>query len=125
MLLSGGAAHVIWTLEGNCIGSSFLEPLTVINSKGEVVPWLAESFEGTQDNHLWTIKLREGIKFQDGTELDAQAAVDSMIFQNSPKALASIVTKELIVTPTVVDKYTFQIPVNIQWGAFPSLWSTG
>ncbi len=115
----------IWTLEGNLIGSSMLEPLTVINSKGEVVPWLAESFEANENSTVWTITLRKGITFQDGEELNAQAAVESLEFQNSDDALASIIIKELIGTLEVVDEYTFRIPVNIQWGAFPSLWSSG
>ncbi len=114
-----------WTLEGNFIGSSFLEPLMVYNSKNEAVPWLAESVVPNENATEWTITVRQGITFQDGAELDAQAVADSLIMQNSPEALASIVTAELIGAPTVTGKYTLTIPVNVQWGSFDTYLATG
>lgn len=39
----------------------------------EFVPWLAESFESDDDFRVWTVKLREGIEFSDGTPLDSAA----------------------------------------------------
>lgn len=54
------------------------DPLLAVRSDGEVVPYLASSFEGSDDHTRWTITLREGITFSDGTPLDA-AAVISML----------------------------------------------
>lgn len=37
------------------------------------VPWLAERVEITPDNQTYTFFLRTGVRFHDGTELDAEA----------------------------------------------------
>ena len=50
---------------------SIYDPLTWPNDKGEYVPYLAESVTPNADFTEWTIKLRSGITFTDGTPLDA------------------------------------------------------
>ncbi len=48
-----------------------------LTGSGEIVPVLAaERAEPNIDATQWTMKIREGITFHDGTVLDAQAAVD-------------------------------------------------
>ena len=42
-----------------------------------VVPYLAESFTPNDDLTSWTVKLRPGVTFHDGTPLNAEAVVDN------------------------------------------------
>src|SRR5262249_56200828 len=39
----------------------------------QIVPWLAESWSISKDGLWYTFKLKKGIKFHDGTPLDAEA----------------------------------------------------
>ncbi len=57
------------------------EPLIVRKSDGTLAPGLAESwrYEG-DDNTTFVLKLRPGVKFSDGSELNAQTVVDHFTY---------------------------------------------
>ncbi|MCU1502423.1 MAG: hypothetical protein JWM12_1777 [Ilumatobacteraceae bacterium] len=63
----------------SCAGSCFFElqgvsdSLFGLNDKGEVVPILLTSVDHNADFTEWTLHIRDGIKFQDGTPLDGDA----------------------------------------------------
>src|SRR5262245_55083457 len=50
-----------------------------------IVPWLAESWTVSKDGLWYTFKLRKGVKFQDGTPLDAEAVKFSIERQINPE----------------------------------------
>ncbi len=49
------------------------DPLVALAADGSIVPVLAESVDVSDDLRSWTISLRRGVRFHDGTELDAAA----------------------------------------------------
>lgn len=53
---------------------SFFEPIAVTGEDLEVYPWLAETIEANETSTEFTIKLREGIKFTDGSDFNAEVA---------------------------------------------------
>lgn len=55
-----------------------VETLVTVNADGDVVPMLAESYDVSKDRKTYTFHLREGLKFHDGSELDATDVVASM-----------------------------------------------
>ncbi len=55
---------------GNMIIHAF-EGLLKYDQEGKVVPGLAESYEVSEDGLTWTFKLREGLKWSDGSDLTA------------------------------------------------------
>ena len=58
---------------GTSVAYAIYDPLMKINSEGELKPYLAESIEPNDDFTRWTLKLRSGIEFHDGTPLNADA----------------------------------------------------
>ncbi|MGD1051657.1 MAG: ABC transporter substrate-binding protein [Solirubrobacteraceae bacterium] len=54
------------------------EPLFITSPAGELTPWLAESYTQSSDHLTWTFNLRPGVKFSDGSALDAADVVFSL-----------------------------------------------
>ncbi|MFA5565069.1 MAG: ABC transporter substrate-binding protein [Acidimicrobiia bacterium] len=62
-----------FTAPGAMIALSFYDPLIALDPEGRFRPFLAESMEPNEDLSEWTLTLREGVQFHDGTTLDAEA----------------------------------------------------
>jgi peptide/nickel transport system substrate-binding protein len=60
-------------LTANQVMNYFCEWLVYIDTDGLPQPWIAESWEIGPDSKTITFKIRQGIKFHDGTTLDAPA----------------------------------------------------
>jgi len=60
-------------ISGIQVAAAVYDTLTVPNSEGVAVPYLAKSVEPNADFTEWTIGLRDGVTFHDGTPVDAAA----------------------------------------------------
>ncbi len=49
------------------------DSLYITDTDGDVVPYLVESESPNEDFSVWTLKIRDGIRFHDGTPLDGAA----------------------------------------------------
>ena len=58
---------------GYVVLRSIADPLFVVDADRNWVPILAESLDHNDDYTQWTFTIRDGIKFHDGTPLDAEA----------------------------------------------------
>lgn len=55
---------------------SMIEPLFILNYEtGEFVPWLGESMTANDTLDVWTLKLRDGVKWSDGEAFNADDVV--------------------------------------------------
>ncbi|MFV0257524.1 MAG: ABC transporter substrate-binding protein [Acidimicrobiales bacterium] len=67
------------------IQGAVADPLFITREDGEVVPYLAEAVEPSEDYTAWTITIRDGITFHDGTPVDGEAiAYNIDACRNSP-----------------------------------------
>ncbi|ANF59292.1 ABC transporter substrate-binding protein [Halotalea alkalilenta] len=54
------------------------DKLVYVDAKGEASPWIAESWEQNDDATEFTLHLKRGVTFSDGTLLDASAVVANL-----------------------------------------------
>jgi len=62
--------------------NAVLETLTILNDQNKIVPYLAEKVTSSADKKVWTVVLRQGIKFHDGEELTS-ATVETNVLANN------------------------------------------
>jgi peptide/nickel transport system substrate-binding protein len=107
---------------------TILEPLMALDTKGQAQPYLAQSVTPNGDFTQWTIKLRSGISFTDGTPLNADAVIDNLNRElNSPLVSASIspiattgAAGHKVGAFTKVDDLTVTVQMSTAWPDFPT-----
>jgi peptide/nickel transport system substrate-binding protein len=103
----------------------YAETLTsAYNAAGQVKPLLATSWTASTDGLSYTFKLRQGIKFTDGTDFNAQAVkvnIDRLTDTSLTVPLRGQASD--IKSTTVVDNYTVSFQLNQPLGFFPSILS--
>lgn len=82
------------------------------------IPLLAESFEASDDATEFTIKLREGIKFHDGTDFNAEAVkINIERLANPDNKLSRRSLVSMVDTVEVIDDNTVKLKLSEPFGA--------
>ncbi|MGP9616402.1 ABC transporter substrate-binding protein [Arthrobacter sp. AOP36-A1-22] len=71
------------------LAGQYLETLYTKDEEGKIVPWLASGAEASEDGLTWTLTLREGIEFTDGTALDAATVKANIEHLQDPDTASS------------------------------------
>lgn len=80
------------------------------NTTGELKPNLADSWEMSEDGMVYTINLKEGIKFWDGNEMTADDAIFSIQHIMDPDVASYMAfCYEAVDTVEKIDDYSFKI----------------
>src|SRR5215475_14186842 len=88
--------------------------LTDIDQRGNIVPGIAESWEPNKELTSWVFRLRKGVLFHNGREVDAEA-VKLNIERIKDPAIGDEFTRgavESIDTVDIVDKYTVRFNLS-------------
>jgi ABC-type transport system substrate-binding protein len=102
-----------WSLDGNLIGSALYDTLLTFDEKRNLVPRLAESVTPNKEGTEWTIKVRSGVTFHDGTPLDA-AAVKRNVEARKAQPLTGGAL-EPIQSVSVTDPQTAVVKMSSPW----------
>lgn len=62
-----------WAISGYMVGNAVFDPLSAYDASGNWAPYLAKAFTPSADFKTWTVDLRAGVNFSDGTPVDATA----------------------------------------------------
>jgi peptide/nickel transport system substrate-binding protein len=92
-----------------------LEPLFILNyTTGQLVPWLGESMEANETLDVWTLKLREGVKWSDGEDFNADDVVFTyqMLLDHAPELSYSAGLSEWLDRVEKVDDLTVRFTLK-------------
>jgi peptide/nickel transport system substrate-binding protein len=104
------------------------EFLSFSDNKLKLQPRLAESWKPNADGSVWTFKIRQGVKFHDGTPMTAQDVASSINALSDPKngsnalsTFAGVLSKG---SAKATDDSTVQFELDAPNGNFPYLLSS-
>jgi peptide/nickel transport system substrate-binding protein len=109
-------------ISGIMVARTIYDTLTRPMADGTYAPWLAESVEPNDDYTQWTITLREGVKFHDGSDLTAEVVKNNLdAFRGayptrSPQLF--VFTFGNIANTEVVDPLTVRVTMAQPWVSF-------
>lgn len=88
---------------------ALMEPLFILNYEtGEIEPWLGERMTANESLDVWTLKLRQGVKWSDGEDLTADDIVFTinMLLEHAPRLLFSADLERWVESVKKVDDLT-------------------
>jgi peptide/nickel transport system substrate-binding protein len=117
-------------ISGIMVARSIYDTLTAPNSEGEYVPHLAEAVEPNAEFTEWTITLREGVTFHDGSPLTAEVVKDNLDAYRGQypgrSSLLFVFILDAIDTVEVTGDLEVTVTTDVPWVAFPAfLYSSG
>jgi peptide/nickel transport system substrate-binding protein len=117
-------------IAGIMVARAFYDTLTMPNDKGQYVPYLAKSVSHDPTYKTWTINLRSGIKFSDGSALTATVVKNNIdAFRGKYPGRSSLLfvfVLNNITSVTATGPLTVQVKTAKPWVAFPAyLYSSG
>jgi peptide/nickel transport system substrate-binding protein len=89
--------------------NSIYDKLFDLNAKGHVVPMLATHYTVSKNKLVYTISLRHGVKFQDGTAFNANAVKFNLDRYRSTSSAPRAVELAPVQSVSVVNRYTVRI----------------
>jgi peptide/nickel transport system substrate-binding protein len=114
---------VSYTSTAQYVKDNVYEPLVMFDQKGEIHPWLAESWTTNANSSEWTFKIRRGVKFHDGKELTASDVVWSArhIMNPANGAAGQGQLSTNVRDVSTLDKYTVKFTLRGPRGLLPEI----
>lgn len=113
--------HTVSSYSSYQVLNNVLEGLTFYDDELNLVPWLAESWEQSEDGKTWTFHLKKGVKFHNGREMTAEDVkwsferlIDPATGSGNASRVGPPETKI-----EVIDDYTVAITHPEVFGIFP------
>jgi peptide/nickel transport system substrate-binding protein len=99
----------------NSITAALYNGLTDVDDQGHIVPSLAESWEPNKALTAWVFRLRQGVLFHNGREVDAEAVKLNLLRMKDPAIGHDYLRGaiETIESVDVLDKYTVRINASV------------
>ncbi len=102
--------HGISATQQQFLGRLIYDNVVTLDEDGEIAPYLAESWEISEDGRTYTFRLREGVTFSDGSPWNAEVFGQNLEHMRDPATKSPLAAAYIApyVDGTVVDEYTFE-----------------
>ena len=113
--------HNLGDMPQTYVSRQYLDSLVSELPDGRTVPWLATSWTITPDGRHYTFKLKQGVKFTDGTPFDAaavQANVKQILDPATQSSTDLIYLKPYYESTDVIDAHTVRINLERPYSPF-------
>lgn len=112
-------------ISGMQVARALYDTLTIPDAKGDYVPYLAKAVDHDDSYKTWTITLRSGVTFHDGSRLDAQVVKNNLDayrgqYKGRSPLLFTFVLKN-VASVKVVNELTVRVTTTRPWVAFPAV----
>ena len=107
-------------LNERIVYQSIFDKLVDLDGEGKIIPMLAERWSVSDDQKTYTLFLRKGVKFQDGTPFDAKA-VEFNLLRGQEKTSLRRNELKYISKMTVVDEHTIKLELSTPFAPFMSI----
>jgi peptide/nickel transport system substrate-binding protein len=113
-------------IEQSYISYNILDSLLSLDPQGKAVPWLAETWSASKDGREWTFTLKDGVKFTDGTPVDAEAvAYNFDYWLDGGNSTAQVWLAGYYESAEAVDARTLKIHLSRPYPRLPETVSQG
>jgi peptide/nickel transport system substrate-binding protein len=99
------------------------DTLMRLTPEGTTEPYLAEAMDSPDGGLTWRMKLRPGVTFSDGTDLDAEAVVVNVQRHIDAPSTPARTAAQSIASMRVVDPLTVEFVLKSPLGAFPAVFA--
>lgn len=111
-------------ISGIQVAAAVYDTLTAPDANGDYEPFLAKSLTHNDTYTEWTIHLRDGVKFHDGTALNATVVKNNIDAWRGKyparKVLLAPFTLTNITSVDVVDDLSVKVTMKTPWPAYPA-----
>jgi peptide/nickel transport system substrate-binding protein len=118
-------AEMLCAISCHQVIRSVYDPLILPNQDDGWSPYLLESLTPNADYTVWTMKLRPGITFHDGTPLDGKALADNMTRFQKGILTGAYFSNVDTATVSATDPLAVEMKMKSPWVSFPEVLLVG
>lgn len=113
--------HLTAVQQDGFINLNIFDRLIDLADDGSLVPWLARSWEPNDDASVWTLQLRDGVTFHDGTPFNAAAVAFNFDRMTDPLTASPISGPSMGAyrESVVIDDLTIEVHFSQPEAVFP------
>ncbi|MHC6225863.1 ABC transporter substrate-binding protein [Pseudomonas sp. X10] len=119
--------HVAGDMPQVFVAQQYLDSLVSMDGEGRIGPWLAKSWEVSDDGLSYTFHLRDDVRFTDGTPFNADAVKANLDHMANPKTQSSTAGGYIrqYRGTEVLDDYTAVVHLATPYAAFLEVLAQG